>query len=135
MRTSADELDRLWDALTPEQWAAPVRRLDCEPSPAADLVWSREREVEVHAVDLDVGYEAGHWPAAFVERLLDGLVARQDLPPLAVEHDGRRRVTGEPYDVVVNGTPPALALWLTGRSTGVGLVARGGPLPRLPEWD
>ena len=34
-------------------------------------VWSRWREVEVHHVDLGLGYSAAEWPVAFVTRGLD----------------------------------------------------------------
>ncbi|MDD9368918.1 MAG: maleylpyruvate isomerase N-terminal domain-containing protein, partial [Acidimicrobiales bacterium] len=37
---------------------------------AAMLPWGRLREVEVHHVDLGLGYEPDDWPDAFVTRIL-----------------------------------------------------------------
>jgi maleylpyruvate isomerase len=115
LHASADELDQAWrDA----DWSAPVRVLDGGLRPASTLVWAREREVEVHAVDLDAGYRPDDWPEPFLDRLLAELLARPDLPPLT-------GVTG------VTGSRPALAAWLSGRSGGEGLH---GALLDLPEW-
>jgi maleylpyruvate isomerase len=110
---TAIELDALWRQMS--DWSTPVRPLDRDPRPAARLVWARWRELEVHAVDLAAGYVPADWPPEFVDRLLDELRARTDLPPL----DG------------VSGPPYALAAWLAGRSAGDELT---GDLPVLPEW-
>ena len=112
LHRSADELDALWQRA---DWSGLVRPLGSDPKPATGLLWARRREVEVHAVDLGAGYRPQDWPADFLDRLLEELLRRADLPSL----DG---VTGPPY---------ALAAWLTGRSDGAGLSGR---LPVLPEW-
>lgn len=111
-RDSARALEAAWAAA---DWEAPARVLDEATLPASALVWAREREVAVHAVDLDAGYRPQDWPAHFLARLLHELRARPDLPPL----DG---VTGSDAD---------LAAWLSGRSAGQGLT---GDLPDLPPW-
>jgi maleylpyruvate isomerase len=110
---TAAELDAVWRQMS--DWSVPVRPLDRDPRPASRLVWARWREIEVHAVDLAAGYVPADWPPAFVDRLLDELRTRTDLPPL----DG---ITGPPY---------ALAAWLAGRSAGDELT---GDLPVLSEW-
>ena len=44
--------------------------------PAARLAYSRWRKVEVHHVDLGLGYEPARWPARLVELMLPGLLRR-----------------------------------------------------------
>jgi len=62
LREAHDRLVRAWDALSPEAWervgSAPVTRT------MREFVWVRRREVEVHHVDLDLGYEPSDWPVA-----------------------------------------------------------------------
>jgi len=43
--------------------------------PAARLAYSRWREVEVHHVDLGLGYEPARWPGRLVELMLPDLLA------------------------------------------------------------
>ncbi|MCU1591137.1 MAG: maleylpyruvate isomerase [Frankiales bacterium] len=113
MHRSAEELEAAWQDT--EDWTALCRPLHGDPMPVGRLVWTRWREVEVHAVDLAAGYGPADWPGELVERLLAELRGWPDLPAL----DG---ITGPDY---------ALAAWLTGRSRGDGLQ---GALPDLPEW-
>lgn len=73
---------------------------------------SRWREIEIHRVDLDVGYRTADWPAGFVEFHLVRELAR--LPERA------------PTVTVPDLSPAELLGWLFGR---------GGPvLPPLPAW-
>jgi maleylpyruvate isomerase len=46
-------------------WRFPVRILDSEPFPAAQLLTRRLVEVELHHGDLGTGYGPADWPAAF----------------------------------------------------------------------
>ncbi|HEY8674549.1 MAG TPA: maleylpyruvate isomerase N-terminal domain-containing protein [Candidatus Dormibacteraeota bacterium] len=48
-----------WDRLT--------RSVDGQELPARSVIFSRWREVEVHQVDLGLGYEPGEWPDDLVE--------------------------------------------------------------------
>lgn len=54
--------DEAWDRLT--------RSVSGSEQPARDVVFSRWREVEVHHVDLGVGYTPAQWPGDLVERWL-----------------------------------------------------------------
>ena len=88
--TGADAaVDRLFGTLPAEVWDRPVLRSgpDAGTIPAHRLVYSRWREVEVHHVDLGLGYEPADWPAGLVELmlpgLLDGLPDRADRSALA----------------------------------------------------
>lgn len=98
-------------ALAPDRLDTPVpwRR----PVTARDLPVLRWRELEIHHLDLDVGYACTDWPAEFVETTL-----ATQLPELAVAAP----------DVVVPDLPrPELLAWLVGRPTRDGL-------PRVPTW-
>jgi maleylpyruvate isomerase len=76
--TGADEaVERLFATLPETVWDRPVLRSgpDGGTAPAARLAYSRWREVEVHHVDLGLGYEPERWPAGLVERMLPDLLA------------------------------------------------------------
>jgi maleylpyruvate isomerase len=51
--------------LPEEGWQVPVRILDSDPFPAAQLLTRRLVEVELHHCDLGAGYGSANWPAAF----------------------------------------------------------------------
>ncbi|GAA4490700.1 maleylpyruvate isomerase family mycothiol-dependent enzyme [Rhodococcus olei] len=90
---------------TPVPWRKPVR--------ARDLPVLRWRELEIHHVDLDLGYGCADWPAEFVESTLGS-----QLPELAAVAP----------EVEVPDLPRAeLLSWLIGRPTRPGL-------PGLPGW-
>ncbi|MFB7086743.1 maleylpyruvate isomerase family mycothiol-dependent enzyme [Streptomyces sp. NPDC056296] len=106
---------------------------------ASRLPFRRWVEVELHHVDLGIGYELEDLPAQFTERETDFLAARfaghPDVPPTRLT-DGTRawstgREAGEP-EVTVTGPPADLLGWLAGRREGTALSAEGGPLPSLP---
>ncbi|MBF9133519.1 maleylpyruvate isomerase family mycothiol-dependent enzyme [Plantactinospora sp. S1510] len=80
LRASAERLAEAARELPAEGWAAQVRSVR-GPRVAATLVWGRLREVEVHHVDLAVGYRTADWPDAFSQRVLHEVVrdlARRD---------------------------------------------------------
>jgi maleylpyruvate isomerase len=72
-----DAAIELVDTLPAEVWERPVLRSGPAGGtvPAARLAYSRWREVEVHHVDLGLGYEPADWPAPLVELMLPGLLA------------------------------------------------------------
>ena len=61
--------------LTDEAWDQVTRAVDGTLRPARTLPAARWREIEVHHVDLGLGYEPGDWPTAFVERALPDALA------------------------------------------------------------
>jgi maleylpyruvate isomerase len=79
---SSARCDEVCAAVAPEVWDRPTRGLAGDLSPAAFLAFSRWREVEVHHVDLGLGYEPQDWPPALVARWLpqqlDALEGRVD---------------------------------------------------------
>lgn len=139
LRTWAARFREAAAAMPPEAWrvAVPTHR---GPRVAATAMWGRLREVEVHHVDLDVGYAPADWSDAFSHRLLhevaNDLARRDGAPPLLLRPTG----AGHPLTIgsgspEVAGSAQELAGWLTGRSRGAGLtVTPPGPLPALPAW-
>lgn len=108
---NAADLDMGMDALTPEQWRAPVVTAQGRTVPATEVPWLRAREVCVHAVDLDLGVRFEDLPYDFL-RALAADVARKrgDVP--AVEGPLDQAVaylTGRPHNLA---GLPALPPWL-----------------------
>lgn len=107
---------------------------------ASRIPFRRRAEVELHHVDLAVGYELEDLPEEFVIRENDFLAERfaghpHVVPTTAVTEDGRLWTTGGGGDggsVVVRGTVHDILGWLCGRRDGSGLTVEGGPLPALP---
>lgn len=128
---AAAALDDRWSAMRPEHWERAVGWLDRGTAPARTTVSSREKEVEVHRVDLDAGYAPDDWPAGFARRLLSRLLRRTELPAMVVVADGVVTGSAGPR---VSGSTAAVAAWLSGRSHGSDLRVAGGPLPTLPPW-
>ena len=135
-------------------WAAPVERRG-DWFPARMILHMRLRELEIHHVDLDAGYQAADWPADFVGETLpqvaDSFAGRPDMPPCQLIADGwpdalrigpagRDSTSRDPADpvpgpVIVHGPPGSLLAWLTGRADNTGLRVTGAataPVP--PPW-
>ena len=120
-------------------WAIEVRWTAGNQAPAARVVWSRLREVEIHHVDLAAGYAPADWSEAFTIRLL-----RETARRFGEQPDGPRVVLRAPevgHDLAVGDGPAvigpawAIAAWLIGRSTGDGLtVEPPGALPTVPSF-
>jgi maleylpyruvate isomerase len=148
-----------WNALPPDAWdrlgrASAMRTM-------RDFVWVRRREVEVHHVDLGLGYEPSDWPVSFVrcalDEILPSLPSRAagtrpmldiDYRVVTTDHDRAWRVRmrgrdvevldddGGPVDGEASGWGCDVASWLYGRDPrGSGIVASGdlGVL-RLARW-
>lgn len=73
--SSSARCDAACARVVPEVWERPTRGLKGDVSPASFLAFSRWREVEVHHVDLGLGYEPADWPEALVERWLPDQLA------------------------------------------------------------
>ncbi|MEV6274585.1 maleylpyruvate isomerase family mycothiol-dependent enzyme [Nocardia sp. NPDC051832] len=128
----------------PEQsWTATVRNRQGGEMPGSFIPWMRLREVEIHHVDLGIGYQPADWPESFVTRLLPEaaidltkVAAKSETPTTAFAvsaTDTGFTATigaGEP-DRTVSGPANVLLAWLLGRSVGADL---SGQLPVLPAW-
>ena len=66
VRSSAAGLDATWDEVPEVVWSRHGLRLDGSPFPCRVLPVSRWREVEVHHVDLGLGYRISDWAQDFV---------------------------------------------------------------------
>ncbi|MEU0301403.1 maleylpyruvate isomerase family mycothiol-dependent enzyme [Streptomyces sp. NPDC006175] len=108
---------------------------------ASRIPFRRWGEVELHHVDLAVGYELEDLPEEFVTRENDFLAERfaghpDVVPTTAVAPDGRLWTTGGGADgapVTVRGTASGILGWLSGRRDGSALTVEGGSLPALPS--
>ncbi|WP_406738771.1 maleylpyruvate isomerase family mycothiol-dependent enzyme [Streptomyces sp. NBC_00853] len=147
-RTLEEQLTDLRDSAAsfmattePDQdWSRTVELRNGVTDLAANVPFRRWVEVDLHHVDLNIGYELSDLPEEFTEREIDFLAdrwsGRPEVPPVAlVATDGRRRHTGSAGDpaVTVSGTAAGLLAWLAGRGDkGASLTTSGGPLPTLP---
>jgi len=162
LRRSCDALMEAWHHLSTDDWERPGRSLAGERT-QRNWIWSRWREVEVHHLDLGLGYSPAEWPVTFVTRGLDDAFA--DLPTRAkrnrlpvdadfrieaTDHDRAWSVRVRDPGVVVERDDAAVAAidgtvsgwgcdvlaWLYGRDpSGAGLTASGDLSGlRLPEW-
>ncbi|MGY0062707.1 maleylpyruvate isomerase family mycothiol-dependent enzyme [Streptomyces sp. LZ34] len=153
LRTSAFRFNSAAAALPADRWSYVVTMRRGVVEQAGRLPFRRLVEVELHHVDLGVGYTLADLPAAFVEEELDYLTevrfaGRSDVPPLRlVSSDGGRvrhtgRAGGGPRDLAavaggepqltVEGSPAALLGWLSGRTDGADLSCPDASLPALP---
>ncbi|MFD9501725.1 maleylpyruvate isomerase family mycothiol-dependent enzyme [Streptomyces sp. NPDC060035] len=127
-------------AAAPADWSRTITMRNGVTDSASRVPFRRWVEVELHHVDLGIGYELEDLPEEFVIRENDFLAERfaghpDVAPTTAVAEDGRLWTTGGGADigpVVVRGSAPDLLGWLCGRRDGSGLTAEGGPLPALP---
>jgi maleylpyruvate isomerase len=163
LRRACDALMEVWSRLPDDAWHRP-RRVDDDTRTVADTVWSRWREIEIHHLDLDLGYAPSEWPVAFVQRALDERFAMVDatradagVPEMRARLEasdlervwlldiasGAARVLevkaatdGESADAVVRAWGCDLLAWLYGRDPrGVELSVSGMPrVVDLPEW-
>jgi maleylpyruvate isomerase len=161
LRGAPDRLVDAWDALPADGWERVGRAATSRTM--RDFVWARRREVEVHHVDLDLGYESSDWPVGFVACALEEIftnLARRAVPsrPLvdvdylvvSTDHDRTWHVElrgaqvrvvdtddSAPADGEASGWGCDVAAWMYGRDPrgGGGVLATGdiGVL-RLPRW-
>ncbi|MEU5836750.1 maleylpyruvate isomerase family mycothiol-dependent enzyme [Streptomyces diacarni] len=143
VRAGSSRLESAFAALGDADWNRTVTLRNGVTDLASSLPFRRWIEVELHHVDLGIGYTLEDLPGTFVDRELTTMARRflehPDIP-VALElraEDGRTWRTGAKTEgpegpLVVVGSSVALVGWLTGRTTGSGLSARG-PLPELPS--
>ncbi|WP_098955807.1 maleylpyruvate isomerase family mycothiol-dependent enzyme [Pseudonocardia sp. N23] len=116
-------------------WTAQVRSAQGRDIPAAEVPWMRNREVWLHAVDLDAGASVDDIPAGVVDLLIAdvaGVLSGKDGCPSAVLAPTDRSGTwtlGPAAGAAPTIDAPAAAIagWLTGRSALDGT-------PALPRW-
>ncbi len=89
VRSAAVRLEEAWTAAPTEAWdghgLARGRRWECR-----DLPFHRLREVELHHVDLGLGYEITDWPDGYVARELPEALAK--LADRVPDANARRRL-------------------------------------------
>ncbi|MCC3772400.1 maleylpyruvate isomerase family mycothiol-dependent enzyme, partial [Streptomyces sp. UNOC14_S4] len=110
-------------------WSRIVTMRNGVTDAAANVPFRRLVELELHHVDLNIGYELEDLPEEFTGRQIAWLAQRfsghNGLPPVTVTAaDGRQWHTGgtEGRAVTVTGPAPALLGWLAGRGDkGAGL--------------
>ncbi|MFC0597006.1 maleylpyruvate isomerase family mycothiol-dependent enzyme [Streptomyces palmae] len=139
LRASAARFGEAAAALPRDRWEFRVTMRNGVTDQAARLAFRRLGEVELHHVDLGLGYTLADLPAEFVAQELDFLTGRfsghPDVPALLLRAtDGTERTTGraEGPAITVDGTPAELLGWLAGRTDGAGLSCGQGPLPTVP---
>lgn len=137
---SSQRLDAAVLRLTGEAADAVVRLGSGTALTGREIPYSRLREVEIHSVDLDLGYAPEAWAPDFVARTLDllaPLFRRERETPVSVLADaasGRRWEVGL-AGPTLRGQQCDLLAWLTGRSDGTGLSSEpAAPIPRAPRW-
>jgi maleylpyruvate isomerase len=123
----------------PADWSRTVALRGGITDSASRLPFRRWAEVELHHVDLGIGYELEDLPQEFTERetafLADRFTGHPDVPPTRLTDGTRAWRTGREEDgagVEVTGAPADLLGWLAGRRDGSALTVAGGALPALP---
>ncbi|MCU1483464.1 MAG: hypothetical protein JWN67_210 [Actinomycetia bacterium] len=125
LRSSIARLESAWTALDDEAWARVARTTGGDPNPVADLPFQRWREVEVHLVDLGIGFTHHEWDETYVVAELDASVAvlGDRLAPgtgiaLTASDLGRRWTAGaERVTTQVEAPARDLLAWLLDRRT------------------
>ncbi|WJV49472.1 maleylpyruvate isomerase family mycothiol-dependent enzyme [Streptomyces flavofungini] len=140
------------EGAAPADWSRTVELRNGVKDSAFNVPFRRWIEVELHHVDLGVGYELEDLSEEFTQREIDFLAQRfrnhPGLPAVAIrQDDGRVLATGavegvtpeqieegreRAVDVTVSGRRADLLGWLAGRRDGTGLTVAGGSLPALP---
>ncbi|GLW48002.1 maleylpyruvate isomerase [Streptomyces sp. NBRC 14336] len=136
VRESAARFARAGQA--PADWSRTVELRNGVTDTASRVPFRRWVEVELHHVDLGIGYELEDLSEDFTQREINFLTQRfrdhPDVPAVMIVQDNGRRIpTGRKGDpITVSGRQADLLGWLCGRRDGAALTAVGGPLPALP---
>ena len=132
--------EQMMRTLPDAAWGAKVRMRPGELRDPAALPLIRLREIEVHHVDLDVGYTfadiAPDTAVWIIDDILMELGRRDPIRPLRLKatDTGLDRALGI-GGPLVTGSQVDLLAWLSGRTAGTGLSADGGEaVPGAPYW-
>jgi maleylpyruvate isomerase len=126
-------LERFED-LPAEAWAAEVAWPSGVTRTADQIVTARLNELEVHHVDLGLGYTFDDVPADLRDVLLTYVTSRwpDDFPVVLRSSDSDWSSSGRSDDArIVSGGSAALLSWALGRSDGSTLT---GDVPTPPPW-
>ena len=126
---------------TPEAaWGHEVRTAQGRTVPATETVWMRNREIWIHAVDLDNGARFSDVPAEVLTRLLGDITrawATKDTDPGlriqisdAPEPGELGAGAGQDAGILVRGDLAAVAQWASGRGGTRLVVGADGASPR-----
>jgi|SRR5579875_704627 len=136
LSTSCERAMSAMRGASDELWAAPAVHPAGELT-VGTLVVARLREVEVHHVDLNLGYSPADWPSEWVIEEMDR--AMLDLPSrlpagtavvLEATDTDQHWVAGSGEAFELAGTVAELFAWVTGRSGTIG----GKQAPALAAW-
>ncbi|GAA0903965.1 maleylpyruvate isomerase family mycothiol-dependent enzyme [Streptomyces thermoalcalitolerans] len=137
VRESAARLQRV--AAEPADWSRTVELRNGVTDSASRVPFRRWVEVELHHVDLGIGYELEDLPDEFVEREIEFLAQRftghPEVPYTRLTDGTRTWETGRKAEkpaVTVTGGRADLLGWLAGRRDGSALKVTDGALPALP---
>ncbi|MET8769609.1 maleylpyruvate isomerase family mycothiol-dependent enzyme [Streptomyces sp. NPDC004658] len=137
LRESAARFEAAGEA--PADWSRTVELRNSVTDSASRVPFRRWAEVELHHVDLGIGYELEDLPAEFLERETGFLAERfsgsTGIPATRVTDGTHAWTTGRTADepeITVTGRPADLVGWLAGRRDGAALKVEGGALPVLP---
>lgn len=137
---AAIDLDVRWRDLPDDRWGEVVRTAQGREVPVSETVWMRQREVWLHAIDLDAGGRLSEAPAPVLERLLGDVTqtwrTRGATPHVELVPDDVSAPPAPegPADVVVAGSAAALVGWAFGRAEPHTVQwVRGEPSP-APRW-
>ncbi|MFJ4875957.1 maleylpyruvate isomerase family mycothiol-dependent enzyme [Streptomyces sp. NPDC088745] len=137
VRATADGFRRAAEAY--DDWSRTVELRNGVTDAASRIPFRRLIEIELHHVDLGIGYELEDLPEEFVQREIEFLADRfgrhAQLPSIGLkDRAGRVWTTGGGLEehVSVEGAAPDLVGWLAGRRDGGALTVTGGALPVLP---
>lgn len=123
-----------------DAWDGRFERVPDGPTlPVGAVPLMRVRELEIHHVDLDVGYSPDAWPPGFADVVISGMVTRLDPSPgfrVAPLDSDRTWEVGDADEeaCVVTGPAAQVAWWLTGRPAGQQVSCSRGELPRIGAW-
>ncbi|MFI6407147.1 maleylpyruvate isomerase family mycothiol-dependent enzyme [Streptomyces sp. NPDC050548] len=123
----------------PADWSRTVELRNGVVDTASRVPFRRWVEVELHHVDMGIGYELEDLPEEFTQREIDFLAERftghPEVPSTRLTDGTRAWSTGraaEKPEVTVTGNPADLLGWLCGRGDGSDLTVDGDSLPTLP---